>query len=135
MGNQEIELVEIESANCIGSLSLQERALRGKAKITHHFVAMSADVELAFVALDLCPPPKPLVLYELYVDPAQRNRGIGTNTLIAVETLARSRRYQEIVLKAEPLDETSSRSRLINWYQNRGYCWRDQNREVLRKFL
>ena len=135
MGNQEVELIEIESAECIGSLSLRKRALRGKAKITHHFVAMSADIELAFVALDLWQPPKPLGLYELYVDPGQRNRGIGTNTLIAVETLARSRGYQEIVLKAEPLDETYSRSQLINWYQNRGYCWRDQSREELMKFL
>lgn len=130
-----IEIQEIQSADKIRSTVLRERAKPCGARITRCFIAACNGIEVAFIALDCWRVPQPLVLYELYVDPKVRNRGIGSRVLAEVEVLATRMGYTKLLLRPKPLDDTYSRPELVEWYQRRGYDWSDEECEELQKHL
>nr|WP_322720925.1 GNAT family N-acetyltransferase [Nostoc sp. ChiQUE02]MDZ8234014.1 GNAT family N-acetyltransferase [Nostoc sp. ChiQUE02] len=130
-----IEIQEIQSPDQIRSKFIGERAKGCKTRITRCFIATCNDIEVAFFALDLWPVPKPLILYELYVEPNMRNRGIGSRVLVEVEALATRMGYQKVILKPKPLDDTYSPPQLVDWYKRRGYDWSDEECEKLQKYI
>ncbi|RZN20036.1 hypothetical protein CWO90_34695 [Bradyrhizobium sp. Leo121] len=78
---------------------------RFKARHTHHYVAIEDGLEVAFLALDQIPGVDYLVLYEIFVRPKYRRRGIGSRLLRKVEELAAGLGYERITLSPSPLEQ------------------------------
>lgn len=119
-----MELKEIKEPSTIKRSALRERAERGLAKISHKYLAFLDGEEVAFVVLDLWRPPRPMVIYEVFVDPEFRRKGIGANVLLKIEPIASEKGYSEIVLVPRPLTEEVSDEDLVRWYQKQGYDWK-----------
>lgn len=105
--------------------SLQARMLESpKARHTHHYLAIENGSPVAFVALDQIPGVEYLVLYEMYVRPECRGRGIGSKLLDEVEAVATALGYAKITLTPSPLEKGYPESNLIAWYKKHGYLER-----------
>jgi len=87
------------------------------------FVGVREGTVVAFVLLDFPPltHTDTLVLYEIFVDPLERGKGIGTALIEAVERLARSNGYSRVALSPVPLDEATYQEGLTRWYESLGY--------------
>ena len=74
-----IKLVELGAGEHCRDSALHARTLESpKARHTHHYVTSENGSEVAFIALDQIPGVEYLVLYEIYVRPECRGRGIGS---------------------------------------------------------
>ena len=80
--------------------------------------------KLRFIALDQIPGVEYLVLYEMYVRPECRGRGIGWRLLGEVESLAKALGYARITLFPWPLEKGYPEAKLIAWYKRHGYVER-----------
>lgn len=63
------------------------------------------------------------ILVEIYVLPACRRRGVGTEALKLAEAFAQSHDCAWMTLDAEPLedDDDDAKDKLMNWYRRHGY--------------
>jgi GNAT superfamily N-acetyltransferase len=89
--------------------------------------------EVAFVSLDHFPDSTDIVIYEIFVDPAWRNRGIGTAIMKELELMALRRRCTKIMLCPQPLDSSISRDVLVRWYNQLGYRRSARSHDVMEK--
>jgi GNAT superfamily N-acetyltransferase len=121
-----MELKEIKEASLVKRSALRERAERGLAKISHKYLAFLDGEEVAFVVLDLWRLPNPMVIYEIFVDPEFRKKGIGTIALSKIEQIASEEGYSEIVLVPRSLTEELSEKDLVRWYRKQGYEWKQK---------
>lgn len=118
----EMELRELTSSEQTSSDAIRERArVSSKARHTRQYAVIENDQEVAFLSLDMVPGSEYLVLYEMFVLSDARQRGIGSQLLLAVENLARLLGYEKVALSPWPLEDTSAQADLINWYKGRGY--------------
>lgn len=120
-----IQLVELGAGEHFRDSTLHARTLESpKARHTHHYVASEYGLEVAFIALDQIPGVEYLVLYEIYVRPKCRGRGIGWRLLGEIESLARALGYAKITLSPWPLEKGYPEAKLIAWYKRHGYVER-----------
>jgi GNAT superfamily N-acetyltransferase len=78
--------------------------------------------EVGFVVIDQEPSSADLVLYELFIVPEHRGRGMGSLVLTAVEDYAWQQRRRKVVLLPRSIDPTSyTDQKLEQWYAKRGY--------------
>ena len=83
--------------------------------------------ELAFLSVDPRPDLILLAIYEIFVVPEIRRRGIGARVLLAAETLARDTGLPRVrlipkALGYPPGDERDRETaKLIKWYERHGY--------------
>ena len=89
---------------------------------TERFKAMADDREVGFVFLDMWPDLDEAILGELFVISEQRNKGLGTDILNAIEDYVVSVGRRNLKLSPWTLDPDSpSISDLEKWYVDRGY--------------
>jgi GNAT superfamily N-acetyltransferase len=120
-----IRLVELNTDERCNDAELQTRVLQSpKARHTHHYVAMEDGCEVSFLALDQIPGVDYLVLYEIFVRHEYRRRGVGTQLLREVESLAAALGYEKITLSPSPLEQGYPEAQLIAWYKEHGYVTR-----------
>jgi ribosomal protein S18 acetylase RimI-like enzyme len=118
-------LVELDVDERCDDVELHTRMLQSpKARHTHHDVATDDGSEVAFLALDQIPDVDYLVLYEIFVRPGCRGRGIGSCLLGEVERLAAALGYAKITLSPWPLEQGYPEAKLIAWYKRHGYVER-----------
>jgi GNAT superfamily N-acetyltransferase len=120
-----IRLVELGANQRCCDAELQARMLQSpKAPHTHHYVAIEDGSEIAFVALDRIPDVDYLVLYEIFVRPDCRGKGLGSRLLGEVEGVAKALGYDKITLSPWPLEQGYSEEKLVAWYKRHGYAER-----------
>lgn len=125
MQAETIQLVELGAGERFRDSTLHARTLESaKARHTHYYVANENGSEVAFIALDQIPGVEYLVLYEIYVRPECRGRGIGWRLLGEIESLARALGYAKITLSPWPLEKGYPEAKLIAWYKRHGYVER-----------
>jgi GNAT superfamily N-acetyltransferase len=88
----------------------------------HLFRAMSVGVEVALVVLDVHEDSECVILYELYLCAPERNRGLGTQVLAAVEKYATASGRGCMEVWPRSLDRSNrSDGQLDQWYRRHGY--------------
>jgi GNAT superfamily N-acetyltransferase len=133
-----ISFDETSSAESFDSQDLKTRTIESsKTKKTRHYRVVVNGLEAAFLSLDRWPEPEinQIVIYELYVAPAMRGRGIGSAVLAEVELLAIKEGFHKVHLRPVPLDRETSEDELINWYLHRGYSWDPAIADEMEKVL
>ena len=100
---------------------------------TKEYIILRESREVAFVSLDHLPDSTDIVIFEIYVDPACRGRGIGTAIMRELELFASRRGCTKIVLCPQPLDSSVTREALVRWYSSLGYRRSAQSHDVMEK--
>lgn len=130
-----IRLMPAASDEEFAAPALRSRA--GKAphmKTTHLFRAMSDEVEVALVVLDIHEDADCSILYELFLATERRNRGLGTKVLAAVEAHVKASGRSCLEVWPRSLDRSSrSDVQLARWYKRHGYVSTSPGSERLRK--
>lgn len=123
-----IKIVELADSRRVVNDALRQRAEHSsRGCYTKHFVVCDQGCEVAFLSLDLRPDLNLLVIYEIFVVPEIRHRGIGTRVLLATESLARSRGFPRVRLFPNALgyphgdERDRETAKLIEWYEQHGY--------------
>lgn len=114
---------------------LRSRAAKAPGmSTTHLFRAMSGRTEVALVVLDVQPGTSCIGLYEIFLATGDRNHGVGTEVLAAIEAyvIASGRGCLEVWPRT--LD-TGSRSdaQLQSWYRKHGFTSPQAGSDRLRK--
>jgi GNAT superfamily N-acetyltransferase len=89
---------------------------------------------VALVVLDIHDGSECVILYELFLCPSRRNRGIGTKILAAVEEYAMASGWTCLELWPRSLVRGNrSDAQLIAWYRRHGYVSAEAGSERLKK--
>ena len=130
-----IYISKVADIDNINNQKIKERALQSpESPVTKHYIAYDGNEEIGFLSLDITENEDYLVLYEIYIEPSLRNKGIGTTLLKLIEHKAKELNYKQIYLRPEPLDKDLSRDQLIDWYVKKGYKHRpDVNEELYKR--
>ena len=91
--------------------------------------------ECAFLSFDIWPERDFLVLYELWVASADRQRGLGTAMLEEASKIARDSGHVRLLARPTPLDNQSSRSDLEAWYRCRGFVSWPEDEDMLQRLV
>lgn len=120
-----IHVVELGADDRCNDAALQARMSQStRARHTHHYVVIDGGSEVAFIALDQIPGVEYLVLYEIFVRPDCRGKGLGSLLLHEVERVAMRLGYEKITLSPWPLEKGYPQEKLIAWYRRLGYVER-----------
>ncbi len=118
-----IDLTAISTSESLGHTALKRRMDQApRTPQTAHFRATLRGEEVGFVVLDLPEHSADVVLYELYVNPNTRGRGMGSEILRTVEDFAWRLQRPRVLLRPRQIDPDSmTNSELATWYAERGY--------------
>jgi GNAT superfamily N-acetyltransferase len=132
-----ITLVPVRSGDDFDDVVLRSRAGKAPRLDTIHLLRANADgVETGLVLLDIHPRSESVILYEIFLRSALRNRGVGTRVLAAVEehALGLGRAYVEVWPRS--VDRASrSDAQLVRWYRRHGYVSAQAGSGRLKKSL
>ena len=124
MPSDRVQVVEVADSRTVINDALRDRALHGsRGGYTKHYIVYDQGSEVAFLSVDLRPDLNLLVIYEIFVVPEIRRRGIGARVLLAAETLARDTGLPRVrlipkALGYPPGDERDRETaKLIKWYE------------------
>jgi GNAT superfamily N-acetyltransferase len=119
-----ITLRKIDKSHQAKSEWLRERIQNAsQCIVTRLFLVMEDETEVALVSLDLHRSQGILVVYNIFVEPSYRRRGIARQILRKSEAMARNLGFTQIQLKPKPLEETVSLDDLVRFYASEGYRW------------
>ena len=105
----EIQLNVVAVPSEFRTVVLRDRAsVSTKTAFTKHYVAVSREQEIAFVALDLSENKDYLCVYELLVDPSYHRRGYGAAIIGKCKDLATQDGFRKICLKPWPIEANGS---------------------------
>ena len=128
MPSDGIQIVEVVDSRTVVNDALRDRALHSsRGGYTKHYVAYDQGSEVAFLSVDPRPDLNLLVIYEIFVVPGLRRRGIGTRVLLAAENLARDAGLPRVRLIPKALgyppghERDRETAKLIKWYKRLGY--------------
>ena len=128
MLSDRVQVVEVADARTFVRDALGDRALHSsKGCYTKHYIVHDHGDEVAFLSIDSRPDLNLLVIYEIFVLPEIRGRGVGTRVLFAAENLARNLGLPKVrlipkALGCSPGDERDIQTaKLIKWYEQYGY--------------
>jgi GNAT superfamily N-acetyltransferase len=85
-----LQIVEIVDSRTVANDALRDRAVcSSRGLYTKHYVVYDQGSEVAFLSVDPRPDLNLLVIYEIFVVPEIRHRGMGNRAILSVENLAR----------------------------------------------
>jgi GNAT superfamily N-acetyltransferase len=116
---------------------LRSRASKAPALDTIRRLKVNADgVETALVLLDVHPDHDSVILYEIFLLAGQRNVGIGTKILAAVEGYVLNLGRACLEVWPRSVDRASrSDAQLVKWYRRHGYRSAEAGSQRLKKAL
>ena len=114
-------LKEIDDPDEIDNYEIRERAKRNRCSRSVQYLATVEDAEAGYLSFDDKSEIGVGVIYEIYVLPSFRRRGVGTNLLKCGEEIARVIGCERVVLEPEPFDRSIKKEILIHWYESFGY--------------
>lgn len=115
-----LKILRVSSPSDLRSTTLREREERGHCAKSQDFVASLDTEEVGFLSCEDWTARKPGFIYEIFVLPPFRRRGIGSSLLSFAENYALTLGCKSIRLKPHSLDHELAQSRLIVWYKSAG---------------
>lgn len=123
-----IQIAELADPCTVVNQVLRDLAMRGsRGGNTKHYVVYDQGSEVAFLSIDPRPDLNMLVIYQIFVLPEIRRRGVGTRVLLAAENMAMGAGFPSVRLLPTALGYPPGRERdretanLIKWYERHGY--------------
>jgi GNAT superfamily N-acetyltransferase len=128
MLSDKVQIVQMADSRTVVNDALRDRAVcSSRGHYTKHYVVYDQGSEVAFLSVDPRPYLNLLVIYEIFVVPEIRRRGIGTRVLLAAENLARDTGFPRVRLTPKALgrppgdERNRETAKLIAWYERHGY--------------
>ncbi|WP_348854356.1 GNAT family N-acetyltransferase [Proteus mirabilis] len=112
---KKIELTHVKN-NC-----LKERMERASSGISSEYIAFMDGIEVGVLSLEHWAKISSAFIYEIYVLPDYRRRGIGEKLLTFAEEEAIQLHCDHIKLEPNNFDKTVELEKLIYWYEKNGY--------------
>src|ERR1019366_8701684 len=104
MPSDRVQIVEVADSRTVVNDALRNRAAcSSRSHYTKHYVVYEQASEVAFLSVDPRPDLNLLVIYEIFVVPEIRHRGIGSCVLLAAENLARENGFPRVRLLPQAL--------------------------------
>lgn len=130
-----LHISKISLPSGLQSTVLRERAARGHCAKSQEFVASLDGEEAGLLSYEDWGNKKPGFIYEIFVLPSFRRRGVGNSLLAYAESYAQQLGCNSVRLKPYALDQEPEQSQLIAWYAKAGYCQRPDDPEHMEKHL
>lgn len=115
------EIKVIEHPRDIQDDTLRARAKRAHCALSKEFIAMVNDIEVGFLSYEICKSRSLGYIYEIFVLPCHRRKGVATYLLKAAEEYSFFMGRSIIRLKPYALDEETNTEKLFLWYSRNGY--------------
>jgi len=128
-------IIEIATPDSVSNLVLRDLAERANGGRSRRFIAKFEEREVGFLCYDDWTDQSNGFIYEIYVLPAYRAKGIGNSLLSFAEDLARSLGCTSIRLAPHAFDGTVSPDMLLSWYGDKGYVPMSGDASKLEKAL
>ena len=132
MSKSNIKLEEINNVKLTNPEIKQRQVQSSQTLITHHFVLLEADKDIAFISLDIYSDYDYLTIYELFVPRSLRHQGYGGKALSVIEEYSHTHGFKMLKLLARPLEGDYRQEDLFKWYEKHGFHNSD-NEEVFEK--
>lgn len=114
---------------------LRDRICRGHGGRSIEFLAMEGSDEAGFLSYEDRSDERLGFIYEIFVLPPFRNRGVGTYLLQQAEKYAIELNCNVARLKPFALDNDTDQIQLMAWYKSMGYFPIENDPEHLQKPL
>ncbi len=98
---------------------LRTRAAGARGHDTQQLILVDGEQVVGYVAVDILHDT--LLVYELWILRAIRRRGCGKAALRLIATYAEDHRLQSVTVRPTPLDDSSDRASLAQWYRSLGF--------------
>ncbi|ARX32867.1 N-acetyltransferase [Proteus mirabilis] len=115
-----LEIKSIEP-NQVRDNCLKERIKEASSCKTTEYIAFMNGVEAGFLSLEYWASTSSACIYEIYVLPEYKEKGIGKELLTFAEKKAIQLECNYIQLIPHPLDSNTKLHKLISWYEKHGY--------------
>lgn len=129
------KILNVHSITDINDKILYYRANRAHGGRSQTFIVMMEEEEAGFLSYEDWSEEYIGFIYEIYVLPQFRNRGVGKLLLSYAEGKASELNCRYIRLKPYPLDERTDKDSLIAWYEKEGYFLKGEELEIMEKDL
>lgn len=121
MNKSDIRLEEIHNVKLTNPEIKQRHEQSVLSRITHHFVLLEANKDVAFISLDICLDYDHVIIYELFVPRSLRHQGYGGKTLSVIEEYSHTLGFKKLKLLARPLEAGYLQKDLFKWYEKHGF--------------
>ncbi|WP_170107431.1 GNAT family N-acetyltransferase [Photobacterium indicum] len=129
-----LEIHQIETFEDVKDETLRYRVKRASTGRSLECIAKLDGNEVGLLSLDIGKRPEDLdFIYEVYVLPDHRSKGVGEKLVKYAECQARSRGCLGIRLEARAFDHTIDTQWLISWYGKQGYVIAKNSSEYMEK--
>lgn len=116
-----IEIREIGRPDELQDELLRQRGTRCRKDNSQQFIVTVGGCEAGFMSIDQRPELRCTVIYEIFVLPKFRCRGLASSRIQMAEALARSVSHSRTVLSPHSLDSNTDQRWLQQWYERKGY--------------
>ena len=115
-------ITELSNPAHLIDASLRERAQQAKVARSRQFVAREDGIESAYLSFENRSDINTGVIYELFVLPQYRNRGLGSALVCFAERITRSIGCGRVRLSPRAFDASVDQNWLESWYAKQGYA-------------
>lgn len=129
------EVIKIHTSDDVKNETLRERAIRAKCRRSLDFIVIGSGTEIALLSYEDWSEQSVGFIYEIFVLPPYRQKGLGSFLLLYAEDLAVKLGHTTIRLKPHALDEDIDQERLVTWYAKKGYLRDAVETEIMEKSL
>jgi len=126
---------KINGFNEVKNSIIKKRAQRASNGRSQEYIAIFEGAEAAFLSFEDWSDRSIGFIYEIFVLPAFRRQGIGTELLSYAESLAISLGCSVIRLEPYAFDRSVSSELLVSWYRNNGYDIMTSDAEKMEKLF
>lgn len=116
-------MIEIKSVkiDVIENNILRDRAIRARCGRSTEYIAIINEIEVAFLSCEDWSNVSEVFIYEIFVLPEYRGKGIGNHLIKFSENKAKELNCNKVLLRPEPFDKTIGFDFLLSWYKRLGY--------------
>lgn len=130
-----LQISRIHLPEGLKSEVLSEHAARGHCDRSQEYVALMDGEEAGLLSYEDWSDQSVGFIYEVFVLPGYRRRGVGAHLLLYAESRALQLFCKLLRLKPFALDQEPDETRLVAWYTKMGYSWSPVDHEVMEKCL
>lgn len=130
-----MQFVKIETESQVNNEVLRERVTRAQSGKSSEYILLSNGSESGFISFEVLSDRSLGFIYEMYVLPSSRRKGLGSALLSYGEGLAKELNCTHIQLEPNAFDRTVSKDLLVSWYTKNGYLKMSDNSERMEKII
>lgn len=130
-----MQFIKIETPSEVSNKELRGLIARAQSKISSEYVLLINGLESGFISYENWSDKSLGFIYEIFVLPCFRGKGLGSKLLLYAEELANKSGATRLELKVNAFDGTISRGQLVSWYIRNGYGLKIEEPEKLEKII